>query len=138
MGCLDVVTLALVRRTTSAGLLLPESEHPPPTQSTHLQCSQCTLCTDGSRSPTAVSALFALTIAASHGAAGEGYHRIERRSDWQRRKADDGVRKHHRQSWMTWKTHNGIENLSMCAPPCATPFALPATPFATPFAALRP
>ena len=44
----------------------------------------------------------------------EGYHRIERRSDWQRRTAQDGVHKHHRQTWMTWRTHNGIENLSMC------------------------
>ena len=44
----------------------------------------------------------------------EGYQRIERRSDWVRRKAQDGVHKHHRQPWMTWKTHNGIENLSLC------------------------
>jgi len=44
----------------------------------------------------------------------EGYHRVERRSDWQRRKQQDGVHKHHRHSWMTWKTHNGIENLTLC------------------------
>lgn len=44
----------------------------------------------------------------------EAYHRIERRSDWQRRKQADGVHRHHRSSWMTHKTHNGIENLTLC------------------------
>ena len=44
----------------------------------------------------------------------EGYFRIERRSDWQRRVASDGVHRHHRSPWMTWKTHNGIENLTLC------------------------
>ena len=47
----------------------------------------------------------------------EGYQRIERRSDWQRRKQADGVHKHHRQTWMTWKTHNGSASAAVLSSP---------------------